>query len=162
MRAHRTLLVIALAVTGGAGCARSRASERDARDQAVKARVVSVEARQVRRNVETVGTLFPHDEVTVSAEVEGRVARVFVDVGDKVAAGRPLVAVQPVELGLAADQDQAALQQVRAQLGLEQGHDDLPSVDDAAEVKRAAADRTDAEQKYLRAKSLFDEGLISR
>src|SRR5262249_57704795 len=33
---------------------------------------------------------------------------------------------------------------------------------DAAEVKRADADRTDAEQKYLRARELFAQGLIAR
>jgi RND family efflux transporter MFP subunit len=33
---------------------------------------------------------------------------------------------------------------------------------EAAEVKRAAADLSDAEQKFRRARSLFDEGLIAR
>jgi RND family efflux transporter MFP subunit len=131
-------------------------------DKPVKARVVAVAERQVRRNVEAVGTLFPMDEVTVGSEVDGRVARVFVDVGDKVALGRPLVEIAPGELTLTAEQQAAALDQVRAQLGLPEGSTDLGKVDDAAEVKRAAADRDDAALKFERARSLFGEGLLAR
>jgi multidrug efflux pump subunit AcrA (membrane-fusion protein) len=116
----------------------------------------------VRRNVEAVGTLFPMDEVTVGSEVDGRVARVLVDVGDQVALGRPLVEIAPAELSLTAEQQAAALDQVRAQLGLPEGSTDLGNVDDAAEVKRAAADRDDAARKFARARSLFEEGLIAR
>jgi RND family efflux transporter MFP subunit len=128
----------------------------------VKARVVAVAERQVRRNVEAVGTLFPMDEVTVGSEVDGRVARVFVDVGDKVALGRPLVEIAPGELSLTAEQQAAALDQVRAQLGMPEGSTDLGNVDDAAEVKRAAADRDDAARKFARARSLLEQNLIAR
>ena len=146
-----------------AGCGRSGASEEAAAgNQPIKAKVVAVTERQVRRNVEAVGTLFPMDEVTVGSEVDGRVARVLVDVGDKVSLGRPLVEIAPTELNLTAEQQAAALDQVRAQLGLADGSTDLGNVDDAAEVKRAGADRDDAVQKFARARSLFEEGLIAR
>jgi RND family efflux transporter MFP subunit len=134
----------------------------DANKKPVKARVVPVAERQLRRSVEAVGTLFPMNEVTVGAEVDGRVARVFVDVGDKVGPGRPLVEIAPTELSLTAEQQAAALDQVRAQLGLPDASADVGKVDDAAEVRRAAADRSDAAQKFERARSLFEEGLISR
>jgi RND family efflux transporter MFP subunit len=160
-----TIAALVLAAAAAAvvtGCARGRASETGSRERAVKARVVRVETRQVRRSVEAVGSLFPFDEVTVSSEVEGRVARVLVDVGDRVLRDHPLVEVAPLELSLAAEQEQASLLQARARLGVPDEAAALPSSDQTAEVKRAAADRTDAEQKYERARSLFDEGLISR
>ena len=57
----------------------------------VPIRIAKVELRQIRRDVESVGSLFPFEEVTVSSEVEGKVEQVLVDVGDRVVAGQPLV-----------------------------------------------------------------------
>jgi membrane fusion protein (multidrug efflux system) len=146
---------------GGAGCARGRAAEDGASARPVKAHVVPVSARNVNRTVDSVGSLFAFEEVTVGSEVEGRVAQVFVDVGDRVAAGRPLVKIVPVELGLTLQQERAALEQIQARLTMTGGGQAV-APKDAAEVKRADADRTDAEQKYLRAKQLLGEGLISK
>jgi RND family efflux transporter MFP subunit len=123
--------------------------------------VVPVVSRSVQRTVDSVGSLFPFEEVTVGAEVEGRVAQVFVDVGDAVSRGRALVKIVPVELGLSLEQERAALEQIQTRLTTT-GGGVLTDPKEAAEVKRADADRTDAEQKYLRAKELFAQGLISR
>ena len=128
----------------------------------VSARVAEVEQRQVRRNVESVGSLFPYEEVTVSSEVEGKVEQVLVDVGDHVAAGQPIVKVVPTELQLSLDQQRASLRQARARLGLAEDGEDLKDVSLAAEVKKAAADLNDAEQRYNRAKSLLQQGLVPR
>jgi RND family efflux transporter MFP subunit len=155
---RQTVAVFALLAV--AGCSKGRANEVDPARRPVKARVVPVEVRQAPRIVESVGTLFPFDEVTVSSEVEGRVDRVFADVGDPVRRGQPLVSVSPIELELALQQERAALEQVRSHLGLGAGREDIQDPGEAAEVKRAAADMKDAEQKYLRAKSLLDQGLI--
>jgi len=141
-------------------CGRGRAAESRGRTS-VKARIVPVEQRQVRRDVQSVGSLFPFEEVTVSSEVEGKVDRVLADVGDRVVRHQPLVAVSPVELELALEQQRAALQQVRARLGLAADGDEGGEAE-AAEVKRAAADLSDAEQKFNRARSLFDDGLVAR
>jgi membrane fusion protein, multidrug efflux system len=116
----------------------------------------------VRRDVQSVGSLFPYEEVTVSSEVEGRVEEVLVDVGDRVTAGQPLMRISPVELRISVEQQRATLEQARAQLGLAKVADDLKDVRDAAEVKKAAADLSDAEQKFLRAKDLFAQGLLPR
>jgi RND family efflux transporter MFP subunit len=106
--------------------------------------------------------LFPFDEVTVSSEVEGRVEQVLVDVGDHVSAGQTIVKVVPTELQLTLDQQRASLQQARARLGLSEKGEDLKDPKSAAEVKKAAADLADAEQKYLRAKTLFEQGLLPK
>lgn len=125
-------------------------------------RMVRVELRKIRRNVESVGSLFPNEEVTVSSEVEGKVDEVVADVGDRVDRGQPLVKVSPIELKLALEQQRAALQQARARLGLPDGVEDVKDVQEAAEVKKAAADLNDAEKKFRRARSLMDQGLLSR
>lgn len=131
-------------------------------DRPLSVRAVSVEVRQIQRTVEAVGSLFAYEEVTVSSEVDGKVDQVLVDVGDHVTSGQPIVKVSPVELQLALDQQRAALQQARARLGLDPGEQELKNVSEAAEVKKAAADLNDAEQKYNRTKTLFDQGLVPR
>lgn len=130
--------------------------------KAVSARVVTVNQKQIRRNVESVGSLFAYEEVTVSSEVEGKVEQVLVDVGDRIAKGQPIVKVSPTELQLTLEQQRASLRQARARLGIAEGGDDLKDVRGAAEVKKAAADLADAEQKYRRAKTLLDQGLLPR
>src|ERR1700687_3284203 len=102
-RVRMAAVVLALAA---AACARGRAAD-DAQRAAkpVKVRVVPVVSRQVRRTVDSVGSLFAFEEVTVGSEVEGRVAQVYVDVGDPVAPGRAMVKIVPVELSLALEQE---------------------------------------------------------
>src|SRR6266581_4449316 len=138
-------LLAGILAGAGAGCARGRASD-DAKgaSRPVKVRVVPAVARKLQRSVESVGTLFPFEEVTVGSEVEGRVGEVYVDVGDRVARGRPLVKIIPVELGLALEQERAALRQIEARLAPPEGVGGLKDPKDAAEVKKAEADRTDA------------------
>ena len=149
--------------TWGAGCTGSRASDDGRRAMApVRARVVPVVSRKVERRVDSVGSLFPYEEVTVSSEVEGRVDEVYVDVGDPVAKGRALVKIHPVELSLSLEEQQAALRQIEARLAPPDGGGALESPKDAAEVRKADADRTDAQQKYERAQELFAGGLIAR
>jgi RND family efflux transporter MFP subunit len=147
----------------GVGCSHGRASD-DPQDRArpVKATLVPVVMRKIQRSVEAVGSLIPLQEVTVSSEVEGRVADVYVDMGDKVTPGRPLVRIVPIELALTVDEERAALRQIEARLSAPEGGGELRDPKDTAEVKKAEADRTDAEQKYERAKELFAEGLIAR
>jgi RND family efflux transporter MFP subunit len=156
-----TFLALLLAAWG-AGCAGSRANDDKRAIKPVKARVVAVVSRKVARRVDSVGSLFPFEEVTVSSEVEGRVDEVYVDVGDPVARGRALVKIRPIELSLSLQQQQAALRQVEARLAPRAGGGPLESPGDAAEVRKAEADRTDAQQKYERARELFAEGLIAR
>jgi RND family efflux transporter MFP subunit len=156
-------LLLPLALSGASCSKRAAGKESDtASTRPIPAHVVQVEQRKIRRNVESVGSLYPYEEVAVSSEVEGRVDQVLVDVGDHVSAGQPIVKVLPTELQLTLDQQRASLRQARARLGLPDDGDDLKDVRAAAEVKRAAADLNDAEQKYNRAKSLHQQGLVPR
>jgi len=125
-------------------------------------RVSTVEAREIRRNVEAVGSLFAYEEVTVSSEVEGRAEEVLVDVGDRVTKSQPLVRVLSTELELTLQQQQAALDMARAKLGLRDGAQDLKDASQAAEVKSAAAQLNDADQKFQRATALLRQGVLPR
>src|SRR5882672_512280 len=161
------ITVITLLVTFGSSCARgtsgkSQNGQPGGAQPKAKIKTVPVEQRQQQRVVEAVGSLFAYDEVTVSSEAEGRVEQVMADVGDRVGMGQTLARVSPVESQLTVDQQQAALMQARARLGLGENDGELKDVRQAAEVKKAAADLTDAEQKYKRAQSLLETGVIPR
>ncbi|MEK6323937.1 MAG: biotin/lipoyl-binding protein [Acidobacteriota bacterium] len=158
-----TIAVLSCCILNFAACSKTSGKGVDtASPRPISVRVLPVEQKQTRRNVESVGSLFPLDEVTVSSEVEGRVEKVLVDVGDHVSAGQTIVKVVPTELQLTLDQQRASLQQARARLGLSEKGEDFKDARGAAEVKKAAADLADAEQKYLRAKTLYEQGLLPK
>ena len=77
-----------------------------------------IEVRNLERTVEAIGTLGPNEEVTIRNQVEGLVAKVFVDLGDFVQAGQLLAQLDTSELDLAVRQQSAALQQEMARLGV--------------------------------------------
>src|SRR5579862_3623237 len=164
----RCFCVSALLVAGSLGLSSCTASDApgktaDRRDRSKEIQVttVPVQSKEFRRNVEAVGSLFPQEEVTVSSEVDGKVDQVFVDVGDRVEAGQPIVGVSTVELKLALDQQRAMYRQARTRLGLpEDSDDDLSKITDAAEVKKAAADLKQADDTYKRSKVLLEKQLV--
>src|SRR5215813_14948144 len=134
-------------------CSNSAADKRSdspASEHRLQVRAVPVKVDELQRNVESVGSLFALEEVTVSSEVDGRVDEVLVDTGDHVERGQPLVNVSTTELKLALDQQRALYQQARARLGITGESDDLNNVIDAAEVKKAAADLKEAQEIYKR------------
>ena len=59
----------------------------------VQVRTAPVSVRELQRVVESVGSLFPFEEVIVSSEIDGRVTEVASDLGDRVEAGQVLVRV---------------------------------------------------------------------
>lgn len=145
------------------GCGHSQAtSARGDASHPILVRSFPVAQQNVRRRVQAVGSLFAWDESTVSAQVEGRIARVLVDVGDTVKQGQVMVEIDPVELQYAVEQQRAQVNQMRAQLGI--GPTDPPPRDPGkvAFVQRAAADLFDAEQKFHRAQEMFHDKLISQ
>ena len=137
-------------------------ADSEVRDEHVQVHAIPVKLQELRRNVESVGSLFALEEVTVSSEVDGKVDEVLADVGDRVERGQPLVNVSTIELKLALDQQRALYQQARARLGITEESDDIKNVPDAAEVKKAAADLKEAEEAYKRSEQLLEKRLIPR
>src|SRR5438309_8121999 len=146
-------------------CSNSVAGKRAdsaAREERVQVHPISVKLKELRRDVESVGSLFALEEVTVSSEVEGKVDEVLADVGDRVERGQPLVNVSTIELKLTLDQQRALYQQGRARLGLAGESADIKTVLDAAEVKKAAADLKETEEVHKRSEQLFEKKLLPR
>ena len=81
------------------GCSDFRANSAAASlPSAVPAHLYTVAEETARRRVQAVGSLFPLEESTLSAQVEGRVSEVLADVGDKVEEGQPLILLDQQEL----------------------------------------------------------------
>src|SRR4051794_474375 len=143
MRGVLPILVMALAASG---CSRDRSVQAA---EAQKPRAVTVETaqiRDVRRQVDVVGTLAAREEVVVSAEVDGRVARLVHDLGDRVSAREPLIELDSEKLQYRAEGQRAALEQARARYGAPAGAD-LPPLEDVPSVVSTKAQLADAQQQ---------------
>src|SRR3954466_16310367 len=84
-------ILLLTAVVWSAGCSRDRGLQAAEGQKAHAVTVQAAQVRDVRREVDVVGTLAAREEVVVSAEVDGRVARLAHDLGDRVSAGGVLV-----------------------------------------------------------------------
>jgi multidrug efflux pump subunit AcrA (membrane-fusion protein) len=158
MKAYALSLTVLLSA---AGCARDRGV---AAAENQKPRAVAVEAaqiRDVRRQVDVVGTLAAREEAVISAEVAGRVSRLVHDLGDRVSAGTPLLELDPEKLQYRAEGQRAALDQARARYG---AADDgtLPPLERVPAVVSTKAQLADAQQQLERANNLAARNLISR
>jgi RND family efflux transporter MFP subunit len=151
-------ITLAASLTTGACGGTANGAASDKADQALPVTVMQTQLIELRREVEVVGTLAARDEAVVSAEVEGRVARLEADMGDRVAAGAPLVVLDGEKLRYRVDEQRAALEQTRARLGARGAT--LPEAEETPEVVSALARRTEAEQRLARAKQLAARSLL--
>jgi RND family efflux transporter MFP subunit len=150
-----TLLVSALAFTACEKKAQQEAKKKDGGP--VQVRIAPVATRQLTRVVESVGTLYPYDEVVVSAEIEGRITEVNYDLGDTVKEGAVLARVSDEEQRYILAQNEAQLRQSLERLGLKDEKDRVREINETPEVRRAQADLTEASQRHKRLVALVDQ-----
>ena len=160
---YRIALAAVVALAGaGAGCSKSETAQARARENAPKA-IKAEEVRQdsVKRAVDIVGTLAAVDEVTISSEADGKVAKILADLGDRVSSGQLLVQLDNEKQQYSYAQQQAALARTLAQYGAPDS-EHLPELEDTPDARRANADLVQATQAYDRASELFKRTLISQ
>ena len=146
------------------GCSRDQSAKvapAGAKDQTIAITVAPVEARDVQRRVEVVGTLEPDEEVTVYAQVSGYVEKILVDLGDRIKMGQPLLQLDPADFKLQVQKAESILRQTQAKLGAVDGKETLPN-DQQSAVRQAKANSDDAALWYERMLSLYNEGAVSR
>jgi RND family efflux transporter MFP subunit len=159
MKVRGALLFIVLLSL--AGCARERGVQAAEGQKAHPVKTEQALVRDVRRQVDIVGTLAAREEVVVSAEVDGRVARLVHDLGDRVASGEPLIELDSEKLQYRAEAQRAALEQARARYGAS-GDGDLPGLDRVPAVVSTGAQLAEAQQQLERAKNLAARNLLPR
>src|SRR5581483_11520430 len=122
------LLAAAACTIVAGGCSNSQGrSAKAGFSKPVPVHVYSVAEETTRRRIQAMGSLLALEESTLSAQVEGRVDKVLVDVGDVVTESQPLVLLDPRELQFELEREQGIVKQVRAQLGI--GPNDPPPTD---------------------------------
>src|SRR5215217_7149718 len=95
-RVKQALLTI-LVCAASSACTKQQPVQAKQDGRPVQVQAVGVTARNVRRVVQSVGTLFPFDEGVISAEIDGRVTDINADLGDRVAKGQVLVRISDEE-----------------------------------------------------------------
>lgn len=141
------------------GCGRQQPIQAKQESGPLPVSVAPVAMRQVQRVVESIGTLFPYDEAIISAEVDGRVDQVKIDLGDQVTEGQVMVHIDDEEQRYLLAQNDAQLRQSLERLGLKDEKDRVKDIRDTPEVRRAQADLMEAQQRYTRMRSLVEQGI---
>ena len=163
LRPHLLLLVPLTLLA--LGCSREKpanaAKEGSADKQTVAITVARVEAGDVQRRVEVVGTLQPDEEVTIYAKVSGYVEEIGADLGDRVKEGQALLQLDQRDFTLQVQRAEAVLHQIQARLGAADGKETL-SDNQQSTVRQAKASFDDAALWYDRMHSLYNEGAVSR
>jgi RND family efflux transporter MFP subunit len=159
------LFVILLLAVPPYGCNPNSSASRENKPQkvaaAVPVTVTPVRAQKVARTLEFVGTLYANEEVTVSSEVDGRIASLAADLGDRVARGQMLAKIDDAEFRFAIQQTESNLKENLARLGLEKTPPKDFDVAQTSLVQRAKADADDAERSLARTKTLYERQLIA-
>ncbi len=162
MRYVYRIALAAVVVVAGAGCSKSDKAEAHSREGTPKpVQAEPVRQDSVRRAVDVVGTLAAVDEVTISSEADGKVAKILADLGDRVTAGQLLVQLDNEKQQYTYAQQQAALARTLAQYGAPDS-EHLPELEDTPDARRANADLVQATQAHDRASELFKRTLISQ
>jgi len=115
----------------------------------------------VEQTVEVSGTLAADEQVTVAAEVAGRLAKIFVDLASPVTKGQVIAQLDETDYALRVQQAEAALAQAQAQLGLPSATGSKPSPEDTAIVRQARATLNEAQANVQRSRALAQEGLVT-
>lgn len=125
-------------------------------------RLVAAAAATLPTKVAVSGLLAPQEELVLGLEVGGRVAALAVDVGDVVAAGAVVAALDPREFDLAVERAEAAVGAAEARLGLATGADiGAFDVEQAPSVREAEAVVIEARLNRERVVKLVEGSLQS-
>jgi len=158
---HPVFLAAIVAALVLGGCAKK--VEQSATETSQKIEVTAFRAvqRTTSRSIFVTGSLLPDESVTVSAEVAGRVSKVYVDFGQNVRKGQPLIELDTRELQLRLDRTRGALAQGLARLGLP-GDAQRVTVSTTPALDQARAQLAEAKFKYDNGRRLVESGDISK
>jgi HlyD family secretion protein len=140
--------------------------------RAVTVGVATVQARTVERTVDATGSILAWQEVVLNTSVPGTVARLLVDLGDRVQAGQVVAELDRREFQLAVEQAEAGahaaadtLRRTRAEVQVAQAQ--LQQVSDSrraldANLARAAAALAEAQANLERTRTLVEDALVAK
>ena len=170
-----TLVVALFAASGCGGDKTNAAPQRKTgttTPQTLAITIAPVEARDVQRTAETTGSLLAWEEVVLNTPVQGTVARLAVDLGDRVETGQVVAELDKREFTLAVDQADAAFRSaqdniLRARAQAAASEANLRQVRESiraweANDNRARAALEEARANLERSRQLLGKELISQ
>ena len=158
-------IILVSAVLGGCGgkepgAANVRAAARG-RAPAVPITVATVETRPIQRRIAVVGSLHGFELVVVTPKVEGRVAAIHFDVGDRLPPNAALAEIDATDFALAVDEAQRSLEQEVSRLGTTKLPGDDYDIEQLPAVERARLILENAQNRYQRHKKLIAQNAVS-
>ena len=126
--------------------------------QAAPVGLKTLQSSTVQETSQFIGSLTSRKSVTISPEIEGRVSQIYVDEGDEVQAGTPLLQLRPNRQTAQLSSLQAALNSAQAARANAQAQ--LESV--RSERSAAAAEVDLQEQQISRRQFLVEQGALAR
>ncbi|MFN7923026.1 MAG: efflux RND transporter periplasmic adaptor subunit [Bryobacteraceae bacterium] len=125
-------------------------------------KVLDASRSNIPEIVTATGELLAEEQATVSAKVPGRVARLLVDLGSQVKAGDVVAELEKDDYEFRVKQADAAVQQIRARLGILDRPDDQVVPEKVSIVEEAAAALREARFIYDTTTKLQTDGVVSR
>lgn len=165
IRRAQILFAVLVAALPLAACDRNTAASKEKTPPKAEAplpvTVTPARTQSVARTIEFVGTLYANEEVTVSTEVDGRIASLAVDLGDRVERGQTLAKIDDAEFRYTIKQTESNLRETLAKLGLDKTPPQDFDVSQTSVVMRARAEFDDAELALKRTKTLYERQLVA-
>jgi RND family efflux transporter MFP subunit len=108
------------------------------------------------RTVEVIGTIYGEVDVSIAAEVPGRVVEIAADLGDQVEHGAFLARIDPTDYELAVEERRASLAASLAKIGLSEVPGSDVDLSALPLVARAIAQEGNANARLERARKLYE------
>ena len=142
----------------GLSCGRAQAPSAHEAGKPEPREVVLVEVvtHPAARHEMITGTIFGEEEVSVAAEVGGRLVAIVHDLGDEVAPGGVLAQIDPTNDELAVARAEAELLATLARVGLNELPNGEPDLSNLPLVMRAEAQEANARARLERARQLHE------
>lgn len=117
-------------------------------------KTVTMARADMMKRVVLSGETVPAAEIDISPKYAGRIARVYVDLGDTVAAGDPLIQQDTTDLSISIGENEAGASQARADAVESRASYDSGTM-------KAQTDYQNALDTYSRYESLYQDGAVS-
>ncbi len=163
----RSLPILIVLAALGAACSGPYSGETvsavgSAEEPPAQVRVERVEEEAIPEIVAANGELYAEEEATLGPKVPGRVAKLYVDLGDVVKAGQVLAELEKSDYEFRLRQAEALLNQTRARLGILDRDGDAVVPEETAIVKHSAAELKEARFIFQTTETLAKEGVLSK
>lgn len=142
-------------------CGKKEESKAASAPEAIEVSAAAAQTRTVSRSTFVTGSLLADESMTVTAEVAGRVAKVYADFGQNVRKGQLLIELDTRELQLRLERTRGALAQALARLGLPPDARTI-NVRSTPALDQARAQLAEAKFKYENGQRLVESGDISK